>query len=256
MRNLILATLLIFSCSSSWSATFRDDAPEANIRYDFSFPNPSDPWYYHPESSGFSSSVCKGLKDENSVLNLGDGIALSCSLQKSGEGESDYAKSRPEIYQTYLLLDLDRCLFRVTNSVWGIESDGALPPRVTDSEVRGYKNLSTSKEGSWFSSEEETVWWSLQFTIDRLNLSILETEVEAINTDNRVPLPNTKGNASKKHEPQKVIGRGVCKVLSDEEVKREKEEKRRRVEVMEKAAEKTADIERKRIEAIKQERKF
>jgi hypothetical protein len=190
------------------------------------------------------------------VLNLGDGIALSCSLQKSGEGESDYAKSRPEIYQTYLLLDLDRCLFRVTNSVWGIESDGALPPRVTASEVRGYKNLSTSKEGSWFSIEEETVWWSLQFTIDRLNLSILETEVEAIKTDDRFPLPNTKGNASKKHEPQKVIGRGVCKVLSDEEVKREKEEKRRRVEVMEKAAEKTADIERKRLEAIKQERKF
>ena len=81
-------------------------------------------------------------------------------------------------------------------------------------------------------------------------------EVEAIKTDNRLPLPNTKGNASRKHEPQKVIGRGVCKVLSDEEVKREKEEKRRRVEAMEKAAEKTADIERKRLEAIKQERKF
>ena len=242
---------------------FQDDAPEANISYGVYIPNPPDPsvpWYYHPEGSGYRNSVCKGLKDENNVLNLGDGIALSCSLQKSGEGESDYAKSRTEIYQTYLLLDLDRCLFRVTNSVWGIESDGALPPRVTDSEVRGYKNLSTSKEGSWFSSEEETVWWSLQFTIDRLNLSILETEVEAIKTDNRAPLPNTKGNASKKHEPRKVIGSGVCKMLSDEEVKRKKEEKRRRVEAMEKAAEKaaekTADIERKRIEAIKQERKF
>jgi hypothetical protein len=280
MRNLILATLLIFSCSFSWSAIFRESDKEVALRIlQKSYNRNMSPrgtetlWYYAPEGSG-ESRFCKGPPDENNVLNLGDGIALSCSLQKSGEGQSDYAKSSPEIYQQYLLLDLDRCLFRVTDSVWGIQSYGAHDLRVSDSEVRGFLDLSGSREGGWF-SDKEAVAWFIDFTIDRLQLTILETEETARFRKNsrEVYIYGSRNNMAvyetqvKYKQPKKVIGSGVCKMLSDEEVKRKKEEKRRRVEAMEKAAEKTADIEekaaektadieRKRLEAIKQERKF